>query len=178
MVALLTTACLGKVPGEDPGLDADLVAIDAASQPGVDAPLGSPDAALPADAMGSLLASLSEDERGTFLAINEARTSRGLSAVELRADLICAARNHSDDIGPREACTHTGSDGSDAGDRLAACDGEGWSNEIVSCGYSTPQGAVDGWLTSPSHRYAMLKSTQAFVGVGSNNEYRTALFDR
>ena len=175
---LVAVGCVGKITGEDPGVDAGPANIDAAAQPQVDAQPARPDAAAPPDAMASLLDSLSDDERATFLAINEARTSRGLSAVELRADLICASRRHSDDIGPREACTHTGSDGSDATDRLAACDGDGWSNEIVSCGYSTPQGAVDGWLTSPTHRYAMLKSTQVFVGVGSNNEYRTALFDR
>ena len=79
--------------------------------------------------------------------INEVREERGLDAVVLRTDLNCAAGTHSLDIGELGWCGHTGSDGSSPGDRVADCQGEGWSGEIVACGQSTPRSAVT--RTSP-----------------------------
>jgi uncharacterized protein YkwD len=179
IAAASAVACTGEVTGWErvDGLSVDGRAGDDGAVGVADA--AARDAAIPDAAAGDdLLEALSEDERRTFAAINAARSEHGLSAVGLRADLICAARRHADDIGPREVCTHLGSDGSDADGRVAACGGPGWSNEIVSCGYDSPEGAVDGWLSSLSHRYALLRPEQRVVGVGSNNDYRTAVFDR
>ena len=121
---------------------------------------------------------LSAVEVQLFEAINRERTDRGLQAVALRSDLNCAAQIHSEDIGERRACTHTGSDGSSPGSRVASCSGSGWSGEIVACGHSTAEGAVQGWLGSPGHHDIMLTPGQRWIGVAMHNNYWTAIFDR
>lgn len=110
--------------------------------------------------------------------INAERSQRGLVAVSLRPDLICAATTHTTDIGDRKECTHTGADGSGPGDRVEGCGGNGWSGEIVACGHTTPRAAVDGWLGSPGHHDIMLDEGQRRIGVAMVNHYWTAIFDR
>lgn len=122
--------------------------------------------------------SLSVEEKSLFDTINEERVSRGMGTVELRGDLICAATKHSNDIGTLGICGHTGSDGSGPGDRVAACQGSGWSGEIVACGQSTPREAVDAWIWSPGHAAIMFDSGQVYIGVAMHNNYWTAIFDR
>ena len=97
--------------------------------------------------------------------------------MTLRDDLLGAAQLHSDDIGVRRACTHTGADGSGPGDRVGQCSGAGWTGEIVACGQGTPASAVDAWLGSPGHRAIMLGRSKSEVGVGMTNDYWTAIFD-
>lgn len=121
---------------------------------------------------------LSAEEQALLDAINAERAERGIPAVTLRDDLVCAAARHSLDIGERRACTHTGSDGSEPGDRVRDCGGPGWSGEIVACGYGTPAGAVGGWLSSPGHRQIMLDGGLRRVGVAMHENYWTAIFDR
>jgi len=138
-----------------------------------------PDAAPPAppDASGPY-ESLSPEERALFDTINEERVARGLGTVKLRTDLICAAAKHSLDIGELSWCGHTGSDGSSPGDRVAACQGPGWSGEIVACGQTTPRDAVDAWIGSPGHASIMFDGGQVYIGVGMHNNYWTAIFDQ
>lgn len=126
---------------------------------------------------GTLYEQLDPVLQQLFDEINGERTDRGLSPVTLRADLICAAERHSADIGPRSDCTHTGSDGSQPGDRVADCGGRGWTGEIVACGQGTPAGAVDAWLNSPGHRAIMLGASKSEIGVGVANNFWTAIFD-
>jgi uncharacterized protein YkwD len=110
--------------------------------------------------------------------INEERAAAGRQQVVASGPLNCAAQVHSDDIGERRACTHTGSDGSSPTERVAACDGSGWNGEIVACGAGTPRGAVDLWLNSSGHRSIMLASEQRVIGVGMHQNYWTAIFNR
>jgi len=121
-------------------------------------------------------ANLSPEEKGVLDEINEERTSRGLTAVVIADDLECAARVHSKDIGEHEACSHDDSDGSGPGERVEACDGSGWSGEIVACGQTTPREAVNGWLGSPGHKRIMLDPDQKKVGIAMHNNYWTAVF--
>ncbi|RMH40355.1 MAG: CAP domain-containing protein [Deltaproteobacteria bacterium] len=123
-------------------------------------------------------APLSSEERALFDTINAERVARGLAAVELRDDLVCAAARHSMDIGTTGECTHTGSDGSSPTDRVAACGGPGWSGEIVACGQSTPRAAVDAWIGSPGHNMILFDPGQRRVGVAMHNHFWTAIFDR
>lgn len=122
--------------------------------------------------------SLSATEDELLATINAERTSRGLSPVALRDDLLCAAQDHSADIGGREVCSHEGASGAGPGERVDACDGSGWSGEIVACGQTTPRQAVDGWLNSPGHRGIMLDADQKTIGVAMSNNYWTAVFDK
>ncbi|MBI4510624.1 MAG: CAP domain-containing protein, partial [Deltaproteobacteria bacterium] len=121
---------------------------------------------------------LSPVEQELFDLINQERVARGLGRVVLREDLICAAKRHSHDVGTIRKCTHTGSDGTGPGDRVAACNGSGWSGEIVACGHGTPRAAVDGWIGSPGHNAIMFTAGQREIGVGMYNNYWTAIFDR
>jgi uncharacterized protein YkwD len=122
--------------------------------------------------------SLSATEEDLLATINQERTSRGLSAVTLNDDLLCAARHHSEDIGARMVCSHDDADGSGPGERVEACGGGGWSGEIVACGQTTPRAAVDGWLGSPGHNAIMLDPDQVEIGVAMHGNYWTAIFDR
>jgi len=133
--------------------------------------------AAPPDAGGDY-ESLSTEEQALFDRINEVRLERGLGEVVLRTDLNCAAGNHSLDIGELGWCGHTGSDGSSPGDRVADCQGEGWSGEIVACGQSTPPSAVDAWIGSPGHASIMFSGGQKYIGVAMHNNYWTAIFDQ
>jgi uncharacterized protein YkwD len=117
-------------------------------------------------------------EQDLLATINEERTSRGLTPVALRDDLVCSAQHHSADIGGRQECSHDDADGSGPGDRVKDCGGSGWSGEIVACGQTTPRQAVDGWLKSPGHNAIMLDPGQRTVGVAMSDNYWTAIFDK
>ena len=177
---LAALACSGDIttdPGGDDGPDAAGSAGRPDARPG-DPP--APDAAAPPapDATPPGYDSLSADEQALFDTINAERMAAGQGAVALRADLICAAARHSADIGSTGQCTHTGSDGSSPGDRVAACSGPGWSGEIVACGQGSARAAVDAWLGSPGHNAILLDGGQRFIGVAMHNNYWTAIFDR
>lgn len=168
IVLLLLASCTGSITDQEPG-PADR---DGGATPTADA-AGAADAA-PA---GPLYDQLSPDEQQLFDTINAERTMRGLTPVVLRDTLICAARRHSDDVGPKGLCSHTGSDGSSPGTRVQACGGGGWTGEIIACGQQTPRGAVDAWLNSPGHRDIMLDGAKREIGVAVTNNYWTGIFD-
>jgi uncharacterized protein YkwD len=181
--SLLAAGCSGEIT-LDQGDDDD----DAPRADGGGLPPGSPDGAPssgadatpppPPDAAPDYLA-LSPQEQELFDTINAERVAMGLVAVELRPDLNCAADRHSADIGATQTCTHTGSDGSSPGDRVAECPGgAGWSGEIVACGQSTPRSAVDAWIGSPGHNAIMFDGGQRYIGVAMSNNFWTAIFDR
>jgi uncharacterized protein YkwD len=99
--------------------------------------------------------------------INVERTTRGLSALAFDEKLILAARAHSQDMADKKFFSHTGSDGSDPGDRIAA-QGYAWTTygENIAAGYTTPENVVKGWMDSPGHRDNILNSDMTELGVG------------
>jgi uncharacterized protein YkwD len=119
---------------------------------------------------------LSAEEQELFELINEERAARGLPRVALRPELVCAARRHSDDVGPAQSCSHTGTDGSSPSERVNACGGGGWSGEIIACGQSTARRAIDAWLGSPGHNAVMLGVSRREVGVAMTSNFWTAIF--
>lgn len=72
--------------------------------------------------------------------------------LSLSAALTRAARAHSLDMATHDFFSHTGSDGSDPGQRVARA-GYRWSTvgENIASGVPTSRGAVAGWLASPHH---------------------------
>jgi uncharacterized protein YkwD len=79
--------------------------------------------------------------------------------------------------------THTGSDGSDAGDRLlrAGFDWHAWG-ENVAAGQTTVKQAFDAWMGSDGHR-AQILGNFTVIGLGaaqgsSGNIYWTLDFAR
>lgn len=170
------TACTGTVTIEPDGEGDD---DDTPPPAAADATPGTPtpDAAVSAPDADPGAATLSPQEQELHRLINEERVARGLQPVELRPDLNCAAARHSQDIGATGSCTHTGSDGSSPGTRVADCSGSGWTGEIVACGQGTPRAAVDAWIGSAGHNAIMFTPGQRFIGVAMHNNFWTAIFD-
>jgi uncharacterized protein YkwD len=123
-------------------------------------------------------ARFSADEQQLLMIVNSEREARGLRRVTPRADLACAAARHANDMAARRVCSHTGSGGSTPTDRVRACNGSGWSGEIIACGSRTPRGAADQWIRSARHSAIMFAPDSAFVGVARAGDFWTAVFDR
>lgn len=97
--------------------------------------------------------------------INAARADAGVPAVSLNSQLSAAAQGHSEDMACNSLISHTGSDGSSIGQRIARA---GYSPsyyiEIIAVG--APQDAMSQWNESPDHRVAMLNPYATEIGIG------------
>lgn len=109
-------------------------------------------------------------------AINAIRTSHGLRALALHPSLNHAAQAQSDYAVRVGRLTHTGANGSSAGDRvkqagLRSC----LTAENLTAQYPTVDAAVAGWMASPGHRRNILLSQVTYLGVGvsANNTVAT-----
>ena len=107
--------------------------------------------------------------------MNAERAKVNAPALVIDSGLTCAARTHSNDIGIRKVCTHTGVNGSTPWDRARFCQVEAYG-EIVACGQKTPKEAVLSWYYSPGHKKIMLDKNFKKVGIAVTNYYWTAIF--
>ncbi|MET8249407.1 CAP domain-containing protein [Streptomyces sp. NPDC005202] len=116
-----------------------------------------PDAAAPASAAVARVVAL----------VNSERSKAGCSPVTLNAKLSKAAQDHSTDMASHRNMSHTGSDGSDPGERLTRA-GYNWSTygENVAYGYSTPEQVMAAWMSSPGHKRNILTCAFKEIGVG------------
>jgi hypothetical protein len=124
---------------------------------------------------------LTADEQDLFEALNAARRDNGLGPVVIDERLLCAARNHANDVGASGDCGHVGSDGSWPWDRAQACGypQDDWTvNEIAAGpGFTSGDEAVWGWSQSSGHWAAIVHTEAAAVGVGVRDSCYIALFD-
>ncbi|MFE7038221.1 CAP domain-containing protein [Streptomyces atratus] len=99
--------------------------------------------------------------------VNSARSEVGCSPLTLNAKLTKAARKHSADMASHRNMSHTGSDGSDPGDRIthAGYDRSAYG-ENVAYGYTTPESVMAGWMNSPGHKRNILDCSFKEIGVG------------
>ncbi|MFJ6569215.1 CAP domain-containing protein [Streptomyces sp. NPDC091292] len=127
------------------------------SQPAVSPASGAPASAAPASAAVARVVALVNSERG----------KAGCSPLTLNAKLAKAAQDHSADMASNRNMSHTGSDGSDPGERITRA-GYSWSTygENVAYGYSTPEQVMDGWMSSPGHKRNILTCDFKEIGVG------------
>jgi uncharacterized protein YkwD len=93
-------------------------------------------------------------ENNTFAGLlNNARTTANVGTVTFDARLGRAAQGHADDMVANNFFSHTGSNGSDIGDRVAA---QGYNYAIVgeniAQGQQTVQSAMTSWMNSAGHR--------------------------
>jgi uncharacterized protein YkwD len=102
-----------------------------------------------------------------------------VAALRWNASLTQAALRHSDDMQSRNFFSHTGSDGSNAGQRITAA-GYAWQawGENIAAGQSTVATVVAGWIASPGHCANLMKASFQDIGVacvrgGTGNTYRT-----
>ncbi len=111
--------------------------------------------------------------------VNQERAKVGCPALTVNAKLTSAAVNHSKDMAAHANMSHTGSDGSDPGERITRA-GYTWMTygENVAYGYSTPEQVMTGWMNSPGHRENILNCAFKEIGVGlaGPNSYWTQDF--
>ncbi|SCL20325.1 CAP domain-containing protein [Micromonospora inyonensis] len=112
--------------------------------------------------------------------VNAERAKAGCGAVSVDAKLTTAAQRHSEDQATHQKMSHTGSDGSDVGDRLARV-GYDWRGygENVAWNQQTPAAVMAAWMNSAGHRANILNCAFTEIGVGvarSNGPYWTQVF--
>ena len=97
---------------------------------------------------------------------NDERVAAGLAPLAISGQLEAAASAHSADQATHATMSHTGSDGSRAGDRITRA-GFSWSTygENVAYGYGSPSAVVAGWMNSDSHRDNILDPAFTSIGV-------------
>lgn len=100
-------------------------------------------------------------------------------ALRWDAPLAQAALRHSDDMQSGNFFSHTGSDGSNAGQRMTAA-GYAWQawGENIAAGQPTVANVVAGWIASPGHCANLMKASFRDIGLacvkgGAGNSYRT-----
>ncbi|MER7332524.1 MULTISPECIES: CAP domain-containing protein [unclassified Micromonospora] len=112
--------------------------------------------------------------------VNAERAKAGCGALSIDDKLMTAAQRHSQDQADHRNMSHTGSDGSDAGDRLDRV-GYAWRTygENVAWNQKTPAAVMDAWMNSSGHRANILNCAFTEIGVGvanSNGPYWTQVF--
>ncbi|QDY11496.1 hypothetical protein FJK98_07300 [Micromonospora sp. HM134] len=102
--------------------------------------------------------------------VNAERAKAGCAAVTVNAKLTLAAQQHSQDQADHETMTHTGSDGSNAGQRLDRA-GYTWRTygENVAWNQQTPAAVMQAWMNSSGHRANILNCAFTEIGVGVAN---------
>jgi uncharacterized protein YkwD len=99
--------------------------------------------------------------------LNQERTSRGIPALTSNNKLHNASLGHTQDMACNDFVSHTGSDGSDPGDRITAAgyDFSTWG-ENVAAGYTSPSSVVNAWMNSSGHRANILNPAFTEIGIG------------
>ncbi len=99
--------------------------------------------------------------------VNSYRAARGIPALRTHSALQTAAQRHADDMARRNRMTHTGSNGSNAGQRITAA-GFRWTAwaENIAVGYPTAKQTAIAWFNSSGHRTNMLNRAFTYLGVG------------
>lgn len=98
--------------------------------------------------------------------INRQRANFNLGPLASNAALRRAADGHALDMAIMRRCTHTGSNGSDPFARMTE---QGYASpygEIVACGQTSPDAAVQAWMNSAGHRAIILCPRCTEVGAG------------
>ncbi len=100
--------------------------------------------------------------------VNEQRANAGQSSVAVDGRLTSAAQSHANDIAQRQVVTHTGSGGTDAGQRIHVY-GYGWTTwaENAAAGQQTPAEVMNTWMNSAGHRANILNGSMVNIGVAA-----------
>ena len=119
---------------------------------------------------GVCIPSQNSSEAGQIIAlINAARAENGLSALVQNDKLDSAARGHSDDMACNNLRSHTGSDGSSVGQRVAATGYASSGSEEIIYVSGGAEAAFSWWMNDQIHRDAILRAKHVHIGVGVSN---------
>jgi len=107
-------------------------------------------------------------EESLIAEINAERADAGCEPLVLDPRLGEAAQAHADDMADQGFFDHTGSDGSDAGERITTA-GYAWSAwaENIYLGSDEPGDVAGAWMDSTGHRENMLACDRSEAGAGS-----------
>jgi uncharacterized protein YkwD len=100
--------------------------------------------------------------------VNVQRSAAGLAPLTIVGFLNSAAEQHSTDQAKRRKMTHTGSNGSNAGQRMTA-NGYRWSTwgENVAAGQPDCTSVIGAWMNSEGHRANILNPAMTDIGIGA-----------
>lgn len=101
-----------------------------------------------------------------LLLVNQERAAHDLPPLVMDDRLLVAAQGHALDMATHDFVGHMGSDGSTAGQRIAAAGYAGAWGENAAGGFSTPESVVDAWMGSAGHRANILNASFDHIGVG------------
>lgn len=106
-------------------------------------------------------------ERDVLGLVNGDRAGLGLRPLAADGRLQDAAEAHSRDMAQNGFFSHTGSGGTNAGDRIAAAGyvADAWG-ENIAAGFPTAESVVGAWLDSPGHRAVIESAIFTDAGVG------------
>lgn len=101
-----------------------------------------------------------------------AETMLPVGPVRWNDRLGAAALRHSRDMANNNHFSHTGTDGSDAGQRISAA-GYVWRTygENIAAGYPTAQAVFTGWKNSPGHCRNIMNVSFLEMGVAKVDRY-------
>jgi uncharacterized protein YkwD len=101
------------------------------------------------------------------------------ASLSWNGPLTQASLRHSDDMMAGNFFSHTGSDGSSAGERATAA-GYAWRTvgENIAAGQPTVASVVSAWMASPGHCANIMNASFRDIGLacvsgGASNTYRT-----
>ena len=100
--------------------------------------------------------------------VNVERAKAGLAPVTVVGALTQAAQDHSTYQAKQQTMTHTGSNGSNAGQRMEA-QGFAWSTwaENVAAGQVDCPSVMSAWMGSAGHRANILNPAMTSIGIGA-----------
>jgi uncharacterized protein YkwD len=100
--------------------------------------------------------------------VNQYRAAAGRAQVTVDSRLTSAAQSHANDIAQRQVVTHTGTGGTNAGQRIATY-GYGWTAwaENAAGGQQTAAEVMSAWMNSAGHSANILNGTMVNIGVAA-----------
>jgi uncharacterized protein YkwD len=126
--------------------------------------LAAPLSLLAAPAQGACPSSFEEQ---VVALVNVERVARKLAPLAHDERLLRAARRHASDMAAGNFLDHTGSDGSNAGQRIDDADYDWFTwGENIAFGYPNPASVVAAWMNSSGHRANILNPSFVHIGVG------------
>lgn len=101
-------------------------------------------------------------------AVNKLRTDRGLVPLTLCGSLNRAAQGFVEVLVTTGGISHTGPDGSQLTQRVAAAGYNGWTNigENLAAGQGSVASVMDSWIKSSGHLTNMINPNYRHVGFG------------
>lgn len=125
-----------------------------------------PAAVAPAAAADKAAAKKKTAAENVVALVNKERAKVGCRAVKINKKLTTAALKHSKDMAAHRNMSHTGSDGSNPGQRITRA-GYQWRTygENVAYGYTTSTKVMKGWMNSPGHKANILNCSFKEIGV-------------